>query len=154
MGNVIEKKQKKLGRTLERRKKRKERLFYASQISKVLKILTGVNVFSNSRKREVIETRAMLVYMLREVHDMSLFQVRDFFRNNGKEYNHATVLHAQNSYPMYRKFNKKLDPIFELLLEKTKSPNAKKLLAKQFLDKLNTVETEILIYIMSKLDFE
>ena len=135
-----------MGNTLESNAK----VLYAQQAARVLKIITGINVFENSRKREVVETRALLVYILREVENMSLFSVRDFFRANGKEYDHSTVLHAQKSYAMYSKYNKKLQEYFDLFLQKSDSMNSKKLLAKELIDSSDPAVAELFIYMVNK----
>lgn len=135
-----------MGNTLELNAK----MLYAQQSARVLKIITGINVFENTRKREVVETRSLLVYILREVENMSLFSIRDFFRANGKEYDHSTVLHAQKSYAMYSKYNKKLQEYFDLFLQKSDSINSKKLLAKELINSSDPAVSEIFIYMVNK----
>jgi hypothetical protein len=130
--------------------KKNEKTLYAQQAARVLKLITGIDVFENTRRREVVETRALLVYILREVENMSLFTIRDFFRANGKEYDHSTVLHAQNSYPMYAKYNKKLQQHYDLFLEKSDSINSKKLLAKQIITTSDPAVAELFIYMVNK----
>ena len=46
--------------------------------------LTGVNVLNKSRKRSVVETRALLNKILYDFSNMTLAQIRDFYRNTGK----------------------------------------------------------------------
>jgi hypothetical protein len=123
---------------------------YAQQAARMIKLITGIDVFENSRRREVVETRALLVYILREVENMSLFGIRDFFRANGKEYDHSTVLHAQKSYPMYSKYNRKLQQYFDAFLQKSSSMNSKKLLANEIINTSSPAVAELFIYMVNK----
>ena len=65
--------------------------------------LSGVNVFEQSRVRDVIEMRGLLCYLLREKRLMRWTAISDFFKSQGKPMNHATVIHAIKSYPLYYK---------------------------------------------------
>lgn len=80
----------------------------AHELSKKIIEVTGQNVFEQSRKRDVIEARALLTFILYKSKGMTLTQIRDFYEANGKPYDHATALHAIDNFEMYRRYNKNL----------------------------------------------
>ena len=79
--------------------------------------LTGVNVLNKSRKRSVVETRAMFNKILYDFSNMTLAQIRDFYISKGKPMNHATVLHSLRNFNMYRIYNPKLNKSFEQIIK-------------------------------------
>lgn len=85
--------------------KYKEGMVLAEKITK----LTGVNLFEQTRKRKVIEGRATLTFVLYNMAGMTLSEIRDFYEQNGKPYDHATALHALNNFDMYRRYNKDIN---------------------------------------------
>jgi hypothetical protein len=80
----------------------------AHEISKRIIEVTGQDVFAQSRKRDIIEARALLTFILYKTKGMTLTQIRDFYEANGKPYDHATALHSLESFEMYRRYNKNL----------------------------------------------
>ena len=79
--------------------------------------LTGVNVLNKSRKRSVVETRAMFNKILYDFSNMTLAQIRDFYISKGKPMNHATVLHSLRNFNMYRIYNPKLNKYFDEMIK-------------------------------------
>ena len=77
-------------------------------IANKLKDISKVNVFEETRKRDVVEIRMLLCYLLREKLNMRWINIAKFFSNNGKNMTHATAIHSCNMYPAYKKNNKKL----------------------------------------------
>jgi len=73
-----------------------------------------INIFENTRKRPVVEHRALLSYILREKLRMRWTNIANFFIKRGKHMTHASVIHACKSYPIYKKSNKKLEHIEKL----------------------------------------
>lgn len=71
--------------------------------------LSGASIFEQTRKREVIDARATLTFVLYNMIGMTLSQIRDFYEDNGKPYDHATALHALNNFDSYRMFNKNIN---------------------------------------------
>jgi len=78
----------------------------ANALANKLRLLSGVNVFENSRRNELIETRALLNYILYNYKKFTLYEIRDFYRDNGKNYDHATALHSIRNYELYKRYNK------------------------------------------------
>ena len=78
------------------------------EVSNLLKSLSGVDVFEQTRKRHVIEHRSLLCYILRTKLDMRWESIKKFIESKGKPYDHATAIHAVKMYSVYKKNNKKL----------------------------------------------
>ena len=78
------------------------------EVSNLLKSLSGIDVFQQTRKRHVIEHRSLLCYILRTKLEMRWESIKKFFIEKGKPYDHATAIHAVKMYPIYKKDNKKL----------------------------------------------
>lgn len=122
----------------------------ANKITNMLEALSKIDVFENTRKRQVVEVRSLLVYMLREMENMTYHSIKDFFRSNGKDYDHSTAVHAYKNYEMYSMYNKNLNNYFNEILQNSKSENSKKLLAKKLIDSNDAWVSEVLIYMMDK----
>ena len=91
------------------------------QLKKVIKEITGVDINEVSRKREIIEARAVYYKILKQIDKKKSLQ--SIANTVGK--NHATVLHSLNNYDMFEQFNPTL-----------------KLFRKQILQRLNYVTQE------------
>ena len=89
----------------------------ALKIAKRINKLSDVNVFENSRASKVVEVRSLLNKILYDFKNMTLAQIRDFYRNTGKSMDHATVLHSLRNFNMYRMYNPKLNEYFDQMLK-------------------------------------
>ena len=105
-------------------------------ISNKLNELAGVNVFENTRQRDVVGIRTLLCYLLRNKLKMRWTNIALFFNNHGKEMTHATAIHSCNIYPLYRKHNKKL-------AEYEKSFNWKSDFTHDEIDKIHYLENKV-----------
>ena len=90
------------------------------QIAKKIIKLSGVDIFENNRRKNQIEFRSLLCYLLREKLNMRWTLIAKFFSDNNKTMTHATCMHAVRNYKMYKKTNKKLDEIEKLFTFKSK----------------------------------
>lgn len=54
----------------------------------------GIDIFRNTRQRDYVEARALLIYLLRNYFGMRLSEIQRLFRTNGYPVHHATLLHA------------------------------------------------------------
>ena len=78
------------------------------EVSNLLKSLSGIDVFEQTRKRHVIEHRSLLCHILRTKLEMRWESIKKFMESKGKPYDHATAIHAVKMYSVYKKNNKKL----------------------------------------------
>ena len=88
----------------------------ANKIAKHIIDISGIDVFNNSRKREYIEMRSLLTFMLRHHCNMTFHEIKDFYQSKGKRYDHATAIHSLKSFETHRRYNRKLDKYFDIVL--------------------------------------
>jgi len=91
------------------------------QLKQLVKEVTGVDINQQSRKREIIEARAIYYKILKQIDKKKSLQ--SIGASVGKD--HATVLHSLKNYDMFEQFNPTL-----------------KLFRKQVLQRLNYVKPE------------
>ena len=70
--------------------------------------LSGINIFEDSRKKNIVEMRSLLIYILREKLGMRWVNIALFLKANNKPVNHATLIHSVKNFEMYKKENKQL----------------------------------------------
>lgn len=92
-----------------------------SQLKKVIQEITGVDINEVSRKREIIEARAVYYKILKQIDKKK--SLKSIGASVGKD--HATVLHSLNNYDMFEQFNPTL-----------------KIFRKQIMKRLNYVKPE------------
>lgn len=94
---------------LEENNRKSIRTREAEVLAKKLNEITGLNLFRNTRKREIIEARSMLNWYLKSIKHFTLHEIRDFYRANGKPYDHSTVLHSLRMFDVYKMYVKEYD---------------------------------------------
>ena len=72
------------------------------QVSELLITLTGIDIYKQTRKTEYVEHRALLCHILRNKLDMRWVSISDFIKSKGKSFDHATAIHANKMYPIYK----------------------------------------------------
>lgn len=88
---------------------------YYTETAEYIKTATGIDVFKNTRQREYVEYRALYNYILYKIKGLSLIQIVRIYQENGKPYNHATVLHSLKMFDIYKTYNHKLLPVLDEL---------------------------------------
>ena len=83
----------------------------AQEISDRIVKKSKVNVFEDSRRKEVIHYRSLLIFILREKMNLRWTTISLFFKANNKELSHATVMHSHHYYPVYKNENKNLEEL-------------------------------------------
>jgi hypothetical protein len=84
------------------------------ELKKVVKEVTGVDVTQKSRKREVVEARAVYYKILKEIDKKK--SLESIGESVGK--NHATVIHSLNNYDIFEGFNPTLKLFKKEILSK------------------------------------
>lgn len=95
------------------------------QIANEIIKLSKLNVFDNTRKREYVEARALLCYILRVHKQMTYRSIVEFFTEKNKPINHATIIHYINNFESYIKFNHKLNQMLNAVIMKMDKRNYK-----------------------------
>lgn len=85
--------------------KKKVNIKKVSKIANKIKKLSGINIFENTRQRKYVEARSLLSFVLKRYEKMTLIQIRDFYRLNGKDMNHATVIHGVKNFNIFKQYN-------------------------------------------------
>jgi hypothetical protein len=94
---------------------------------------TNIDVNINSRKREVIEIRALYFKLLKEYNPfLTLEQI-----GNTVEKNHATVIHSLKKYNMYEKYNSDLKVLKSIIRNNIDDENI------MYVNDNNTLKLEI-----------
>ena len=81
------------------------------KVAKAVIDLTGLDIFNNTKKREYVELRALVCYMLREDLNFGFQKIADYFKSNGKKMDHSSVIYLVKNYPIYKQHNKKLQKL-------------------------------------------
>jgi hypothetical protein len=80
----------------------------ADIIADQIKELSGLDIYKNTRQREYVEARSLLIFLMYNTLNFRLSEIEQFFVSRGKHYNHATVLYALKNFNSYRQFNKNI----------------------------------------------
>ena len=124
----------------------------ANKISKHIIDISGIDVFNNSRKREYIEMRSLLTFMLRHHCNMTFHEIKDFYQSKGKRYDHATALHSLKSFETHRRYNRKLDKYFDIVLLRVRNKSKlRKALINHIVDHTKEKDLKRLLKIVDKL---
>ena len=124
----------------------------ANRIAKHIIDISGINVFDNTRKREHIEMRSLLTFMLRHHCNMKFTDIRDFYESKGKNYDHATAIHSLKSFETHRRYNPKVDKYFDIVLLRIRNKSKlRKALINHIVDYTKSKDLKKLLKIVDKL---
>ena len=124
----------------------------ANKIAKHIIDISGIDVFKNTRKREYIEMRSLLTFILRHHCNMRVTEIRDFYESKGKNYDHATALHSLKSFETHRRYNTKLDNYFNTVLLRVRNKSKlRKALINHIVDHTKEKDLKRLLKIVDKL---
>jgi len=127
----------------------------ANKIAKHLINISGVNVFENSRKRKYVEVRSLLTFILRTHFEMKFYEIRDFYKLNGKSYDHATAIYSYKAFEINRRYNPLLDKYIDLLLIKIKDKaKLRKALVNHIIEHIQEQDLKKILKIVDKLDLK
>ena len=88
----------------------------ADYISNMVKLVSGLDIFNNTRKRDHIEARSLLYVILREDYGATYLWINDYMKSKGKSCDHSTIIHSVNQYDVYRMYSKYLEEWREMIL--------------------------------------
>lgn len=83
---------------------------------KLIKI-SKVNLFENSRRREVVEVRSILVKILRDHVGMKYLKLKEFFYANDKPIDHSAIIYSYTMYDVYRKYNPDVENWYNVIVD-------------------------------------
>ena len=73
------------------------------EIANKISEISGIDLFNKSRKRNVVEHRGLLCYILRDKLKMRWEKIAKFYKAQGWPVNHATLINIYNKWYMYKK---------------------------------------------------
>jgi hypothetical protein len=94
------------------------RIEQADSIADQIKALSGLDIFKNTRQREYVEARSLLIFLMYNTLNYRLSEIERYFIERGKHYNHATVLYALRNFNSYRQFNKNISKWLTIITNK------------------------------------
>jgi hypothetical protein len=92
-----------------------------------------VNIFQNTRKRAVVDARSLFCYIAYNTYKLTYHAIADYFRRNGKPYDHSTAVHAINQYEIVLKYNPRAEYIMSEILKDTNKDAHTKFLVEEIL---------------------
>jgi hypothetical protein len=121
-----------------------------NNVQELIKQISGVDVFQETRKQEVVEYRAVANLFLNKILGYSLMDIVRWYQSNGKNSHHATIIFSINNYDIYKKYNKDLEKMFNTLLSSTTSTTSIADLIREVKD-LNQKElNDLMKYVQTK----
>ena len=121
---------------------------------KQIKEVTGLDILVHTRKVEYVEARALFNFILYNTYGLSLHKIALFYNENGKKYDHSTVLHSLRNFDIYRKYSVKLNDWLEDIEKTELGEKTKQDLANQFVSNLNTEKTELAYNFLKSLYYQ
>ena len=85
-------------------------------ISKQINSVLGLNIFKNTRTTKLVDARSLYCYILRKDLKLTLYEIRDIFRDKGKNFDHSTVSHNVKIYQEVASRNKEFEKIRDEIL--------------------------------------
>ena len=92
------------------------------EIGDKIKRLSGIDLYKNTRKRDFVEHRALLCYILRDKLQMRWTFIASLFISQGKHMDHDNCMQLVKMYPIYRQGNKTLETIEKTFVFNSKIP--------------------------------
>ena len=86
------------------------------KIAEVIKDLNNIDIFENTRRRDVIEMRAVANKYMREYGKMRLMQIVKAYEENNFKTSHCSVIYSLNTYEQHAKYNKNIELTMKALL--------------------------------------
>jgi hypothetical protein len=121
-----------------------------NNVQQLIKQISGVDIFQETRKQEVVEYRAVANLFLNKIMGYSLMDIVRWYQSNGKNSHHATIIFSINNYDIYKKYNKDLEKMFNTLLSSTTSTTSIADLIREVKD-LNQKElNDLMKYVQTK----
>ena len=85
-----------------------------------IKELTDIDIFQQTRKREVIELRSVANTYLYDVCRKTLGRIVKEYARNGFKTTHPSIIHSINTYNEHKQYNKELEAIYLNLIGSNK----------------------------------
>ena len=78
------------------------------EIANELIKLSKTDVFKKTRQREYVETRSLLNYILYNYKKMGFTKIKEFYKSNDWDMNHATIIYSVKTFEQHKTYNSDL----------------------------------------------
>ena len=79
------------------------------KVAERIKETTGVNIFENKRTLQIVDARATACYIYNKYYNGTLHEIANFFKDNGKNYDHSSVYYNIQLFDEVRQRRKDID---------------------------------------------
>ena len=110
------------------------------ELKKVIQEITGVDINEVSRKREIIEARAVYYKILKQIDKKKY--LKSIGASVGKD--HATVLHSLNNYDMFEQFNPTLKLFRKQILQRLNYASPEQILDMSKDELINSLQIDVM----------
>lgn len=110
------------------------------QLKKVIQEITGLDINEVSRKREIIEARAVYYKILKQIDKKK--SLKSIGASVGKD--HATVLHSLNNYDMFEQFNPTLKLFRKQILQRLNYASPEQILDMSKDELINSLQIDVM----------
>jgi hypothetical protein len=110
------------------------------ELKKVIQEITGVDINEVSRKREIIEARAVYYKILKQIDKKK--SLKSIGASVGKD--HATVLHSLNNYDMFEQFNPTLKIFRKQILQRLNYASPEQILDMSKEELINSLQIDVM----------
>lgn len=86
-------------------------------IEREIKKELNINIYEDSRKRPIVTARTLFIYILRKDWNFTLYKILEIFKQNGKDFTHATLIHNIKLYEITKNEEPKLEEIRGTILQ-------------------------------------
>jgi hypothetical protein len=81
-----------------------------------IKEITGVNIFENKRTLQIVDARATACYIYNKYYNGTLHEIANFFKDNGKNYDHSSVYYNIQLFEEVKQRRKDIDKNLSYLI--------------------------------------
>ena len=81
-----------------------------------IKEITGVNIFENKRTLEIVDARSTACYIYNKYYNGTLHEIANFFKDNGKNYDHSSVYYNIQLFDEVKQRRKDIDKNLSYLI--------------------------------------
>lgn len=93
----------------------------ADYISELVNLVSGLDIFKNTRRTQYIEARSLFYKIMKEDYGATYEAIRDYMKSKGKSCDHSTVIHSVKEYDIYKFYTPQLNEWRDMILGKVLS---------------------------------
>jgi hypothetical protein len=122
-----------------------------TQLDKLAKVINRhfeVNIFTNTRKRDVVDARYLFCYVAYNTYRLTYHAVAEYFRRNGKPFDHSTAVYGINQFEVIMINNPKAKLVMSEILKEIDTDAHTEFLMKSVLEDADqSIKDEVTKYL-------